>query len=104
MTAMAISIVCEVCRRQLQVAESMRGQIADCPHCGDLVTVPAAGPPPPPAATLPSGELAVLQAIDRRLKEIERNTRHVRAYTGWLLGLAILAALAAFILTVTEPQ
>jgi len=44
-----VNLICPnlMCRKPLQVDDQMRGQNVRCPHCQQMLTVPAAKPAPP---------------------------------------------------------
>ena len=50
---MSFEFLCERCHSQLQVPEEIRGRKAQCPHCGEIQTVPQGTIIPPASEFLP---------------------------------------------------
>jgi len=50
----SIKLVCPGCRKRISAPESLAGKQRECPHCGTLLTIPAAAPPATPSTAAPT--------------------------------------------------
>ncbi|HBO45926.1 MAG TPA: hypothetical protein DD670_18795 [Planctomycetaceae bacterium] len=80
---MPISVLCPKCRKKLSAPDAMAGKRAKCPHCGQLMQLPAPRQPdqagqtsaaPPGAAPPPSGPGGNLPGLSEELPDLTSPT------------------------------
>lgn len=86
---MAIEFSCDNCGKHLRAPDDAAGRKSRCPDCGNIATVPDAGPPPLPSASRSGGDVPQTKP-SRRGKPATSEPNWAVRIIGGMVGVALL--------------